>query len=136
MKHAALIIVFAGAMALTAIAAGIDGKWISDMEVGDADGKTYNLRSTIVLKSDGSTLTGTITQTSEAPWARSLDGKTLEISDGKIDGEKFSFKLKVETKTGERTALYEGSIRGDELDGIIKYRGIGITRPFHAKRAS
>jgi hypothetical protein len=136
MKNTALITIVFSAMSLTAVAAGIDGKWISDMEVGDADGKTYNLRSTIVLKSDGTALTGTITQTSEAPWAQSLNGKTIEISDGRIDGEKFSFKLKMETKTGERTALYEGSLKNDELDGIIKYRGIGMTRPFHAKRAS
>lgn len=121
--------------ALTLRGANIDGKWISEMQVGDADGKTYTLTSTFLLKNDGDSLTGTVVQTSEAPWARDLNGRTFDISDGKIEGEKFSFKVTVETKTGERTAVYEGSLEGDELKGSIKYRGIGITRPFNATRA-
>ena len=126
------LLVFCGVLAF---AAGIDGKWISEMSVGDADGITYTLTSTFVLKSDGGSLTGTVVQTSEAPWAKGINGKMFEISDGKIDGKKFSFKVTVETKTGTRTAVYEGSINDDELKGAINYRGIGITRPFEAKRA-
>ena len=117
-------------------AANIDGKWISEMPVGDADGKTYTLTSTFDLKSNGTSLTGTVAQTSQAPWAKALNGKTFEISDGKIDGQKFSFKVTIETKTGSRTAIYDGTIDGDQLKGAIKYRGIGITRPFEAKRGS
>ena len=115
-------------------AGSIDGKWISEMEVGDADGKTYVLTSTFLLKSDGGSVSGTVVQTSDAPWAKGINGKTFEISDGRIDGAKFSFKVTVDTKTGQRTAIYEGTIDGDELKGSIKYRGIGITRPFDAKR--
>jgi hypothetical protein len=122
------------AATLTLLGANIEGKWVSEMPVGDADGKTYTLTSPFLLKNDGGSLTGTVVQTSEAPWAREINGKTFQISDGKIDGEKFSFKVTVETKTGERTAVYEGSVDGDELKGTIKYRGIGITRPFNAKR--
>lgn len=127
MKSLAITTLVFVSMSLTALAANIDGKWISEMQVGDADGKTYSHTSTFTLESDGTSLTGTVVQVSVAPWMKEMTGRTLEISDGKIEGEKFSFKVKLETKTGERTATYEGTLDGDELKGIIKYRGIGIT---------
>ena len=136
MKILAMMTVVFCAASLTALAAGIDGKWISEMQVGDADGKTYSHTTTLTLKSDGGSLTGTAVQTSEAPWMHELTGRSVEISDGKIDGDKFSFKLTVDTKQGERTSVYEGTVEGDHLKGTIKYRGIGISRPFDAKRAN
>ena len=123
------------ATSLTALAEGIDGKWVQEMQVGDADGKTYVLTSTYTLKNDGGTLTGTVVQVSDAAWMKGMTGRPLDISDGRIEGEKFSFKVKMDTKTGERTAVYEGTVDGDRLKGIIKYRGIGMTRPLEAKRA-
>ena len=121
---------------LTAFAAAIDGTWTSEMDVGDADGKTYTHTSTFTLKSDEGRLTGAVVQVSAAPWMRELTGRSIEIRDGKIDGEKFSFKVITENKQGERTAVYEGTVDGDRLKGTIKYRGIGITRPFDAKRVN
>jgi hypothetical protein len=122
--------------AIPLAAAGIDGKWVSEMQVGDADGKTYLHTTTFNLKSDGSTVTGTCVQTSEAPWMRQMTGKTVEITGGKIDGDKFSFRITLDTDKGQRTSIYEGTISGDELKGSIKYRGIGMTRPFLAKRGA
>src|SRR5438552_843279 len=122
-------------VSMTALAADIDGKWISERQVGAADGKTYSHTSTITLKNDGGVLTGTIVQVSAAPWMREATGRSFDISDGKVDGNKFSFKLVVENKQGQRTAVYEGTVEGDELKGTTKYRGIGITEPFNAKRA-
>ena len=119
---------------LTAFAAGIDGKWVSEMPVGSAEGKTYTLTSTFNLKNESGVLTGTITQTSAAAWMKEMNGKPVDISDGKVDGAKFVFKVKTESKQGEKTAVYEGTLEGDELKGTIKYRGVGITRPFDAKR--
>jgi hypothetical protein len=121
---------------LTALAAGIDGKWISERQVGDADGKTYSHTTTLTLKNEGGLLTGTAVQTSAAPWMRETNGRSIEITDGKMDGDKFSFKLKIENKQGERIAVYEGTLEGDQLKGTTKYRGIGITQPFEAKRAN
>ena len=122
------------AASLTAFAANINGKWISEMQVGDADGKTYSHTSTFTLNNDGGLLTGTVVQVSAAQWMSELTGRSIDIKDGKLDGEKFSFKLTTESKQGERTAVYEGTVDGDRLKGIIKYRGIGMTRPFDAKR--
>jgi hypothetical protein len=131
-KFAALILC---AASLSAGAAGIDGKWVSETKVGNADGKTSDLKSTFTLKTDGNLLTGTVVQVSDASWMKGMTGRTLEISDGKIDGDKYIFKVKLETKKGDKTAIYEGTVTGDELKGTIKYRGIGITQPFEAKRA-
>jgi hypothetical protein len=117
-------------------AADINGKWICDKQVGDADGKTYSHQSIFTLKNDGGSLTGAVVQTSAAPWMRQMTGKSLEISDGNVDGDKFSFKVKIETDKGERTSVYEGTIDGDQLKGTLKFRGIGITEKFLARRAN
>jgi hypothetical protein len=120
----------------TAAAAGIDGKWISEREVGAADGKTYKHTSTITLKSEGDSLTGTVVQVSEAPWMAETTGRSFDIKDGKIDGDKFSFKVTTESKQGERTAVYEGTLADDHLKGIIKFRGIGQSWPLDARRGN
>src|SRR5262249_33552597 len=124
------------AVSATAFAAGIDGKWVSETKVGDRDGGTYTHTSTFTLKSDGGTVTGKVVQVSAAPWMHETTGKTFEIKDGKIEGDKFIFKFVRETKEGDRTAMYEGKVEGDQLKGTVKYRGIGITQPFEAKRAN
>jgi hypothetical protein len=134
MKTLAATTLILCAASITALAASIDGTWISEKQVGDADGKTYAHQSTFSLKNNDGVLTGTVVQTSAAPWMRELTGRSLEISDGKVDGEKFSFKLKIENKQGERISVYEGTIDGDQLKGTVKFRGIGITQPFDAKR--
>jgi len=121
---------------LTAFATGIDGKWISERQVGAADGKTYAHTTTLTLKNDAGVLTGTVVQTSAAPWMSESNGRSVDISDGKVDGDKFSFKLTMDTKQGERTVVYEGTVEGDQLKGTMKFRGIGITQPFDAKRAN
>ena len=135
MKTLAVTTLVLCAASLTALAASIDGTWISDKEVGDADGKAYAHHSTLTLKDTGGVLTGTVVQTSAAPWMRELNGRSIEISDGKVDGEKFSFKLKIENQKGERISVYEGTVDGDQLKGTVKFRGIGITQPFDARRA-
>ena len=135
MKTLAVTTLILCGASLTALAASIDGEWISDKQVGDADGKTYAHQSILTLKNTGGVLTGTVVQTSAAPWMRELTGRSIEISDGKVDGQKFSFKLKIESKQGERTSVYEGTVDGDQLKGTVKFRGIGITQPFDAKRA-
>ena len=86
MKTLAMITLIFCAISLTARAASIDGKWINEREVGDADGKTYKHTSTLTLKDQGGVLTGTIVQVSAAPWMAETTGRVLEIKDGKIEG--------------------------------------------------
>ena len=135
MKKVAIATLILCAASLAAVAAGIDGKWISEREVGAADGKTYIHTTTLTLKNEGGLLTGTIVQASAAPWMAETNGRSFDIKDGKVEGDKFSFKVTTENKQGERTAVYEGSVVGDRLKGIIKFRGIGQTWTLDAKRA-
>src|SRR2546422_5994903 len=67
------------AASLTAFADSIDGKWISEREVGAADGKTYTHTTTLTLKSEGGLLTGTVVQVSAAPWIAETNGRSIEI---------------------------------------------------------
>ena len=136
MKKVAIATLMLCAALLIAQAAGIDGKWISEREVGAADGKTYTHTTTLTLKYENSTLTGTIVQVSAAPWMAETNGRSFDIKDGKVEGDKFSFKVTTENKQGERTAVYEGTVVGDRLKGIIKFRGIGQTWTLDAKRAN
>jgi hypothetical protein len=136
MKTPAVLTLILCGISLTVSAASIDGKWISEKQVGDADGKTYPHQSTFILKTDNDVLTGTVVQVSAAPWMKDLTGRSLEISGGKVEGQKFSFKLKIENKNGERISVYEGTVEGDQLKGTLKFRGIGITEAFLAKRVN
>lgn len=135
MKFAIATLILCAA-SMTALAATIDGKWISEREVGDADGKTYTHTTTLTLKSEGSVLTGTAVSVSAAPWMRENTGQPIDIKDGKIDGDKFSFKVTTENSKGERTAVYEGTVVGNRLKGVIKFRGIGQSWELNAKRAN
>jgi len=136
MKKVAIATLILCAASLAAVAAGIDGKWISEREVGAADGKTYIHTTTLTLKSEGGLLTGTIVQASAAPWMEETNGRSFDIKDGKVEGDKFSFKVTTENKQGERTAIYEGTVVGDHLKGIITFRGIGQTWTLDATRAN
>ena len=48
-------------------------------------------------------LTGTVVPVSAAPWMRESTGRAVDISDGKVDGDKFSFKVIAERKQGSKT---------------------------------
>ena len=122
------------AVSMAIASSGIEGEWRSEREVGDADGKTYRHVSIINLKESRGVLTGTVVATSEAPWMRETTGKPFDIQDGKVDGNKFSFKIIQEGKNGVRTAVYEGTVSGNQMKGIVKFRGIGQTWVLDAKR--
>ena len=136
MKTLAKTIPILCAASLTAFAISIDGKWISEREVGDTDGKTYTHTTTLTLKRDNDLLTGTVVSLSAAPWMRENTGRSIEIKDDKVDGDKFSFKVTTENKQGERTAVYEGTVVDGHLKAIIKFRGIGQTWALDARRAN
>ena len=135
MKNLATGLLILCAASITMAASTIDGKWISERQVGDSDGKTYGHTSTFTLKSDGSSVTGTVVATSEAPWMRATTGKAFDIEGGSVDGDKFTFKLVYRDERGERTSVYQGTFDGDQMKGVVKFRGIGQTWTFDATRA-
>lgn len=61
---------------------------------------TYN------FKGDGDTLTGTVT---------GGPGQWIPIKDGKIDGDKLSFKVDVDSQGMKMKFNYKGVLKGDEI---------------------
>jgi hypothetical protein len=79
---------------LTAHAAtSITGSWTGEMNGGQGG---FNL--TFTFKQDGATLTGTVD---------AGQGDPIAISDGKVDGDKISFKVVIQ---GGTTITHEGTI--------------------------
>lgn len=98
------VVTFCALTALTCVltlGADIDGKWTVQTQ-----GRNGAQTQTLTLKSDGSTLTG------------SLDGGrggAVDITEGKIDGANVSFKVTREGRNGNQTTTYTGTLSGDDL---------------------
>lgn len=85
---------------LTARAADVTGSWSTDLTT--PDGNSFQIQFT--FKQDGAALTGTV----QGP-----QGDAIAISDGKVDGDKLSFKVSF----NGMTIAHEGTINaaGDEI---------------------
>jgi len=82
-------------------AADVTGTWKGD--VSAPDGNTFSL--TYTFKQDGAKLTGTVL---------GPQGDPLPIDNGKVDGDKISFSVKVDMNGGTVFSS-EGTINGDEI---------------------
>jgi hypothetical protein len=112
-----------------AVAGQIDGKWVSERTM-NRGGEEVTIRQTFDLKSDGDKLTGTVSMQ-----MGQMEPRTSQIQEGKIEGNKFSFKTVMETPNGSMTTVYEGTVEGDVLKGTSRREGgQGQGRPFEAKR--
>ncbi len=112
-----------------AVAGQIDGKWVSERTM-NRGGEEVTVRQTFDLKSDGSKLTGTVSMQ-----FGQMEPRTMEIQEGKIEGNRFSFKTVMETPNGTMTSVYEGTVEGAMLKGTSRREGSqGQGRPFEAKR--
>lgn len=100
-----LFIVF---LATVASAADITGDWKADLET--PQGK---VQVSYTFKQQGEALTGTW-QAAQSP--------TVQISDGKVTGDKVSFVVKV-GPAGGLTFAHEGQINGDEIQLTMKPSG-------------
>jgi len=110
-----------------AFAAAIDGKWYSERKM-NRDGQEFVIKTTFDLKSDGAKLTGTLTMA-----FGDMEPRSITISDGKIDGAKFSFTTVMQTPNGDFKSTWEGTVEGDAIKGTSAREG-GEPRPFEAKR--
>jgi len=93
------------ALAVTALAADVTGKW-----TGETQGRNGAQTVTITLKADGSALTGTL---------NGGRGGDVEISDGKISGDNISFSVTREFNGNSMKIEYSGTVSGDEMK--LKY---------------
>jgi hypothetical protein len=107
--------------------AAIDGKWVSERKM-ERDGQSFTIIQTFDLKSDGEKLTGKLTMQ-----LGDNEPRSIEITNGKIEGSKFSFTTSMSTPNGDFKVLYSGTVEGDTLKGSAEREG-GQPRPFEAKR--
>ncbi|MBL0160964.1 MAG: hypothetical protein IPP47_28360 [Bryobacterales bacterium] len=127
MKTLLTVLVIACLVAGVALAAGIDGKWYSERKM-ERDGNTMVIKTTFELKADGAKLTGKMVMA-----MGDMDPRDVEIKDGKIEGNKFSFTTTMSTPNGEFKTVYNGTLEGDAIKGTAAREG-GQERPFEAKR--
>jgi opacity protein-like surface antigen len=95
------------AMAGAALAADITGNW-----TGSSDQFTLKF----VFKQTGETLTGNVI---------GPQGDPLPITDGKVQGDKLSFTVKVDMGGNSMKITHEGTIKGDEISLTTKVEGGG-----------
>ena len=100
---AVLMTVMAGA----ALAADITGNW-----TGSSD--QFSLK--FVFKQVGETLTGNVI---------GPQGDPLPITDGKVQGDKLTFTIKVDMGGNSMKITHEGTIKGDEISLTTKVEGGG-----------
>ena len=93
---------------VTAHAADVTGSWTATMQ--SPDGNSMDISFT--FKQDGAALTGTIV---------AMQGDPMPISDGKVDGNKISFKVSF----NGMSITHEGTIneKGDEIKLTSKSDG-------------
>jgi hypothetical protein len=92
------------AMALISFAAWaavVSGKWTGQMASPNGEGFTI----TFNFKQDGSKLTGNV----QGP-----QGDPIEITQGKVDGDKISFVVTIDVNGGMKI-MHDGTINGDEI---------------------
>jgi len=87
----------------TSPAVNIDGTWSGTFS-GGMGGQPMEL--TYNFKGEGDTLTGTVT---------GGPGEWIPIKDGKIDGDKLSFKVDVDSQGMKMKFNYKGVLKGDEI---------------------
>jgi hypothetical protein len=97
MRRALLLLILT---ALAGFAADVTGTW-----KGSAAASGGNMELVLTLKASGEALSGTM----------HLYGYDEQIQNGKIDGDSISFR----TRTQYGTAVYEGTVSGDEIQLTI-----------------
>jgi hypothetical protein len=89
-------------LAVSAFAADIDGKWVSDAPAGGKGGP-----QTLSLKAEGSKLTGTI--------SGGAGGAETAITDGTITGPDVAFKVIRDFGGNKVEVTWKGTLAGTEL---------------------
>jgi hypothetical protein len=95
----------------------VDGTW--EVTVNSPMGAQ---KSTVVLKSDGGSLSGTA----------SAQGNTMNISNGKVSGDTVSWSAAI-TNPMPMTLEFAGTVSGDAISGNVQAGGFG-SFPFSGKR--
>jgi hypothetical protein len=112
MKKLALAICFTLlALAVCASAEDMTGKWTGQMAgMGGGDPMTL----TFTFKQEGAKLSGSV---------QGSMGDPMAFTDGKVEGNKFTFTIAFEGGGGSMKVKHEGTITGDEIKMTSKFEG-------------
>jgi hypothetical protein len=122
MKNLAIVFLWTASLA---VGAGIDGTWTSQVANKNNAGQM-----TLELKSANGAVTGTVT----LPGKRR--GRSMPITEGKLDGEKFTFTTVMRTKKAENKWHWSGRLKDGQLIGTRTRNAARKGQPFAAKRAN
>jgi hypothetical protein len=118
------------ALCSTAWAADVNGKWVAKV-AGTQGQQDYEI--TLTFKAEGTTLTGTLNNSS-------MPGD-VAINDGKIEGDNISFSIIRNMGQSDMKIVWKGTASGDEIkftrgvEGGQGGAGAGATTEITAKRA-
>jgi len=121
-------------LVLAAAAAGIDGRWTCEVKAAgrravNAKGKTATPGPLVLdLKSESGKLTGTVRSST------GKRGRQMQIQDGKLEGDSFSFVTVARGKKDDRKWTWRGALHGEEISGTRTREGARRGQPFTAKR--
>ncbi len=109
MRRATLAAIMMALISAALWAADVTGKWTGQMAGPNGEGfaLTFN------FKQDGTNLSGTV----QGP-----QGDAIEISNGKVEGDKISFIVTIEANGGMKI-MHDGTINGDEIKLNTKAEG-------------
>jgi hypothetical protein len=122
--------------AAVAAAAGVDGRWKAEFAApkqpkANRKGSLSQKPEVILeLKSAGAQLEGTVTSSA------GKRARPIAISDGKIEGDRFSFTTVQRGKKAETKWTWRGTVNGDQITGTRSKEGARRGQSFTAKRQS
>jgi hypothetical protein len=119
-----------------AMAADLNGKYVASMKFTPPNGgEERTMTITFDLKTEGSTITGTVAGGGMRRGAGGEAPPPNAIKEGKIDGDKFTIKVVSQGRNGEVTTVYAGTVAADTMKGTMAREGSQMEpRPFEAKK--
>jgi len=123
-------------LACSAGAANLDGKWTAELSAGGKKAAAKKNAATtppvftLDLKTQGGQITGSVSA------ARAKRGRGVEIQNGKVDGDHFTFTTVQHGKKGDAKFLWDGTMAGEQINGTRTREGAKHGAKFAAKRQS
>jgi hypothetical protein len=120
----AAALLLAATVAATALAADVAGTWTWSTKTK----KGKEIQSTLTLKTEGGKLSGELRR----------GKKSVEISNGKVDGDEISFEVNAQRNDQEVVQKFAGKVEGDKITGTMsggRPGGGGKSREWEAKRS-
>ena len=116
------VLAITAALAASALGADIDGKWKGSMPGRDGNGRDVSFD----FKASGATLNGKFV---------GPQGRDIDISDGKLDGDLLSFKVAIEFNGSSYKMSYTGRAAAGEIHLKMVREGAPRSVEFTLKRA-